>query len=513
MNITEHPIQAPCPEPSIAEPSIIVIFGASGDLTKRKLIPSLCNLANYGLLSPNTAIVGVARRESSPEVFRQKLTDAINQFGTQKIDPALWARFREKIYYCQGDFDNPATYKQLSQLLAEVETKHQTKGNALFYLSVQPSYFGAIAEQLKASGLVSESEGRWRRVIVEKPFGRNLPSARTLNAKLSAALEEKQIYRIDHYLGKETAQNLLVFRLGNSMFEPIWNRRYVDHVQITVAESIGVEGRGSFYETAGTFRDVMQNHMFMLLALVAMEPPTSLSGEAVRNEKVKLLESIKLMKPEEVLRDTVRGQYGGGMIEGKKSLAYRDEPNVSPTSTVETFAAMKLAVDNWRWACVPFYLRSGKRMPKRSTEIVVRFKSPPISLFTDGESDPLGPNRLIMHIQPQEGITLQVRAKTPGPSICTKGVKLEFDYNQFGAVAPTTGYEKLLYDCMVGDSTLFHRTDMVEAAWKVADPILDAWGNNPSKDFPNYAPGTWGPPAAELLMKRDNHEWWTEKLS
>jgi len=296
------------------------------------------------------------------------------------------------------------------------------------------------------------------------------------------------------------------------MFEPIWNRRYIDHVQITVAESIGVEGRGSFYETAGAFRDVMQNHMFMLLALVGMEPPTSLSGEAVRNEKVKLLESIRLMKPEEVLRETVRGQYGSGMIEGKKSLAYRDEPNVSPTSTVETFAAMKLAVDNWRWAGVPFYLRSGKRMPKRSTEIVVRFKSPPISLFTDGESDPLGPNRLIMHIQPQEGITLQVRAKTPGPSICTKGVKLEFDYNQFGPVAPTTGYEQLLYDCMVGDSTLFHRTDMVEAAWKVADPILDAWGNNPPKDFPNYSPGSWGPPAAELLMRQDNHEWWTEKL-
>ena len=512
MNITEQPIQAPCPEPSIAEPSIIVIFGASGDLTKRKLIPSLYNLANYGLLSPNTAIVGVARRESSSEVFREQLTDAINQFGTQKIDPALWAKFREKIYYCQGDFDNPATYKQLSHLLAEAETKHRTRGNALFYLSVQPSYFGAIAEQLKTVGLVSETEGRWRRVIVEKPFGRDLSSARSLNTKLSAALEEKQIYRIDHYLGKETAQNLLVFRLGNSMFEPIWNRRYVDHVQITVAESIGVEGRGSFYETAGTFRDVMQNHMFMLLALVAIEPPTSLSGEAVRNEKVKLLESLRLMTPAEVLRETVRGQYGSGMIEGKKSFAYRDEPNVSPTSSVETFAAIKLAVDNWRWAGVPFYLRSGKRMPKRSTEIVVRFKSPPISLFTDGESDPLGPNRLIMHIQPQEGITLQVRAKTPGPSICTKGVKLEFDYNQFGPVAPTTGYEKLLYDCMVGDSTLFHRTDMVEAAWKVADPILDAWGNNPPKDFPNYAPGTWGPPAAELLMRRDNHEWWTEKL-
>ncbi len=275
---------AECLEPPGSEPSIIVIFGASGDLTKRKLLPSLYNLATYGLLSPNTAIVGVARRESSNETFRDELTEEIKQFGTQKIDPALWEKFRERIYYCQGNFDDPTTYKRLKQLLVEVEKKHQTNGNALFYLSVQPGYFGTIAEQLKASALASEDENRWRRVIVEKPFGRDLSSARTLNARLSAALQEKQIYRIDHYLGKETAQNLLVFRLGNSMFEPIWNRRYIDHVQITVAESIGVEGRGSFYETAGAFRDVMQNHMFMLLALVAMEPPTSLSGEAVRNE-------------------------------------------------------------------------------------------------------------------------------------------------------------------------------------------------------------------------------------
>jgi glucose-6-phosphate 1-dehydrogenase len=505
----------PAPEPAgatRAEPAAIVIFGASGDLTKRKLIPSLCNLAAYGLLSPNTAIVGVARRELSLEDFRAQLTEAIKQFGTQKIDPDLWAKFLERIYYCQGDFDDAVTYKRLNLLMADIEKKHDTKGNALFYLSVQPGYFGAIAEQLKASGLASEAEHQWRRVIIEKPFGTDLASARTLNARLSAALREKQIYRIDHYLGKETAQNLLVFRLGNSVFEPIWNRRYIDHVQITVAESIGVEGRGSFYETAGTFRDVMQNHMFMLLALVAMEPPTTLCGESVRNEKVKLLESLRLLKPEEVLRQTVRGQYGPGVVNGEKTLGYRQEPNVSPTSSVETFAAMKLAVDNWRWAGVPFYLRSGKRLPRRSTEIVVRFKTPPIALFSDCEADPLGANRLIMHIQPKEGITFQVRAKTPGPTICTKGVKLEFDYHQFGSLAPTTGYEKLLYDCMVGDSTLFHRTDMVEAAWKAADPILDAWENNPPKDFPNYKPGEWGPPAADLLMKQDGHEWWTEKL-
>ncbi len=345
-----------------------------------------------------------------------------------------------------------------------MDKKHRTGGNAVFYLSVQPDLIATIATQLRENGLVTETAAAWRRLIIEKPFGHDLASTRELNATLVAALPEKQIYRIDHYLGKETAQNLLVFRLGNSMVEPIWNRRYIDRVEITMAETIGIEGRGAFYEKAGAFRDVMQNHLFMLLALVAVEPPTSLVGEAVRNEKAKLLENMRLLKPEEVLRDTVRGQYGSGKMAGKSVVGYREEPNVSPVSKIETFAAVKRWVDNWRWAGVPFYLRCGKRLPRHVTEIMIRFESPPLPLFGGTECDALGPNLLVMHIQPEEGITLQMRAKTSGPTIRTQAVALDFDYSQFGGVAPTTGYEKLLYDCMVGDATLFHRTDMVEAA-------------------------------------------------
>ena len=360
-------LSAPVTRP--AGPCAFVIFGASGDLTKRKLVPSLYNLAASGTLPEDFAIIGVARREWTEEVFRTQLREAITSFATQKVDPALWAKLEERSYYCEGSFDEPKTYEKLKTLLSELETKHRTGGNTLFYLSVQPVSIATIAMQLRESGLVTETPKSWRRLVVEKPFGHDLASARELNATLVAALPEKQIYRIDHYLGKETAQNLLVFRLGNSMVEPIWNRRYIDHVEITMAETIGIEGRGAFYEKAGAFRDVMQNHMFMLLALVAMEPPTSLAGEAVRNEKAKLLENMRLLEPEEVLRDTVRGQYGPGKMDGKSVSEYRGEPNVSPTSNVETFTAMKLWVDNWRWAGVPFYLRCGKRLPDRKSVV------------------------------------------------------------------------------------------------------------------------------------------------
>ena len=498
-----------CPIPQAAEPCALVIFGASGDLTKRKLVPSLYNLASYHLLPANFSIIGVARRPLNDEVFRDQLGKDLAELGTQPVDPNLWSRFRGRISYCSGNFDDPSTYKKLAEALAESEKNHKTSGNVVFYLSVQPDYFATIARQLSEAGLVAEENGRWRRVIIEKPFGHDLASARELNAKLTSVLQEHQIYRIDHYLGKETAQNILVFRLGNAIFEPIWNRRYIDHVQLTVAESIGVEGRGAFYETAGAFRDVMQNHMFMLLALIAMEPPTSLEGEAIRNEKVKLLRSIRQTTPEEALRNTVRGQYGEGVVGGKKLTAYRQEPNVNPDSRVETFAAIKLMIENWRWAGVPFYLRSGKRLPRRTTQIVFRFKTPPLSLFATNEADPIAPNYLIFSIQPEEGITMQVRAKIPGPTICTRSVRLEFDYDQFGDLQPTTGYEKLLYDCMVGDTSLFHRSDMVEAAWEAASPILEAWNNNPAEDFPNYASGTWGPEAATKLIERDNHHWWS----
>jgi len=498
-----------CPIPQAVEPCALVIFGASGDLTKRKLVPSLYNLGSYHLLPADFSIIGVARRPLTDEIFRNQLGKDLAELGTQPVDPNLWNVFRGRISYCAGEFDNPATYKKLAESLAESEKNFKTSGNVVFYLSVQPDYFGAIAQRLSEAGLLREENG-WRRVIIEKPFGHDLDSARKLNAELTSVLQEHQIYRIDHYLGKETAQNLLVFRLGNAIFEPIWNRRYIDHVQLTVAESIGVEGRGAFYESAGAFRDVMQNHMFMLLALIAMEPPTSLEGEAIRNEKVKLLRSIRQTTPEEALMNTVRGQYGEGIAGGKKVPAYRQEPNVNPNSTVETFAAIKLLIENWRWAGVPFYLRSGKRMPRRTTQIVFRFKTPPLSLFATNEADPIAPNYLIFNIQPDEGITLQVRAKIPGPTICTRSVRLEFGYDQFGDRQPTTGYEKLLYDCMVGDSSLFHRSDMVEAAWEAASPILEAWNNNPPSDFPNYAPGTWGPEAATRLIERDHHHWWSE---
>jgi glucose-6-phosphate 1-dehydrogenase len=499
-----------CPIPQAVEPCALVIFGASGDLTKRKLVPSLYNLASYRLLPADFSIIGVARRQITDEVFRNQLGKDLAELGTQPVDPNLWNGFRSRLSYCAGQFDDPATYQKLAEALAESEKNFKTSGNAVFYLSVQPDYFADIAKRLSEAGLLREEKG-WRRMIIEKPFGHDLASARKLNAELTSVLQEHQIYRIDHYLGKETAQNLLVFRLGNAIFEPIWNRRYIDHVQLTVAESIGVEGRGAFYESAGAFRDVMQNHMFMLLALIAMEPPTSLEGEAIRNEKVKLLRSIRQTTPEEALMNSVRGQYGEGMVGGKKVPAYRQEPNVNPNSTVETFAAIKLMVENWRWAGVPFYLRSGKRMPRRTTQIVFRFKTPPLSLFATNEADPIAPNYLIFNIQPDEGITLQVRAKIPGPTICTRSVRLEFDYNQFGDRQPTTGYEKLLYDCMVGDSSLFHRSDMVEAAWEAASPILEAWNDNQPSDFPNYAPGTWGPEAAMRLIERDHHHWWTSE--
>ena len=485
-----------------AGPCVIVIFGASGDLMKRKLLPSLCNLIASGLLTEDFAIIGVGRKEWSDEDFRQQMRRAVSEFATQKVDPELWRNFEQRMRYCSGSYTDPEIYQRLGTMLSEADAKHHTGGNALFYLSVPPVSFAPIAQQLHANGLLKETPPVWRRLVIEKPFGHDLASARELNATLSYALAESQIFRIDHYLGKETAQNLLVFRLGNSMIEPVWNRTFIDHVEITAAEAIGIEGRAAFYESAGAFRDMMQTHMLMLLALITMEPPASLSGEAVRNEKAKLLEAIRISKPADVLRDTVRGQYGPGQINGKPTAGYRDEPGVSPESTVETFAAARLWVDNWRWAGVPFYLRTGKRLARRVTEIVVHFKSPPLSLFGGTECSPLGPNLLIMHIQPEEGITLQMRAKMPGPTISTRAVTLDFDYAQFGKIAPTTGYEKLLYDCLMGDATLFHRADMVEAAWKVSEPILSTWACQPRESLPIYAPGTWGPPEAE-----QQHRW------
>ena len=483
-------------------PCAIVIFGASGDLARRKLLPALCNLVASGLLAEDYVIIGVGRREWSDDDFREEMRKSVSEFAAQKVDPVWWEEIAQRMRYCSGSYTDFATYQKLIVMLADADANHHTGGNALFYLSVPATSFESISQQLHASGVLIEKPPAWRRLVIEKPFGHDLASARSLNTTLSLAMAEPQIYRIDHYLGKETAQNLIVFRLGNSMIEPVWNRTFIDSVEITAAESIGIEGRGAFYETAGAFRDMMQTHLLMLLALITMEPPASLSGEAVRNEKAKVLEAIRILKPDEVLRDTRRGQYGPGQVNGKSITGYRGEPGISPESTVETYAAAKLWVDNWRWAGVPFYLRTGKHLARRVTEIVVRFKSPPLSLFGGTECSPLGPNLLILHIQPDEGITLQMRAKMPGPTIHTRAVTLDFDYAQFGKIAPTTGYEKLLYDCLVGDATLFHRTDMVEAAWKVADPIIDTWASLPPDKLTIYPPGSWGPPEAEQL-----HRW------
>ena len=488
-------------------PCAIVIFGAAGDLTKRKLLPALYNLKASGLLPRQLAIVGVTRKEKSHEQFREEQSKDIREFATRAVEETLWEELRSALYYQAGEFTDPETYTKLKALLEEVEKAHGTEGNVLFYLATPPNFFGEIVKRLGEAGLARSEGGGWRRVVIEKPFGRDLDSARALNAELARVLDESQIYRIDHYLGKETVQNIMVFRFANGLFEPVWNRRYVDHVQIMVAETVGVEDRGNYYETAGVVRDMIQNHMFQLLALVAMEPPTSFQADAVRDEKVKVLKAIRSMKPEDVLKQAVRGQYGPGVIDGQPAPGYRSEPKVSPSSNTETYAALRLQVENWRWAGVPFYLRSGKRLARRDTEIMIQFRRPPLLLFDEREEQ-VEPNRLVLHIQPDEGIEIRMKAKHPGPSMELNTVKLEFSYKQFGETSAATGYERLLHDSMVGESTLFHRADMVEEAWRIATPIVDVWASLPPRDFPNYAAGTWGPAAAGALIQQDDRSWW-----
>jgi glucose-6-phosphate 1-dehydrogenase len=490
------------------DPCIMVIFGASGDLTKRKLIPALYNLAKDNLLSKEFALVGVARNELTSEQFRDMIGKEIGEYATTKVDPDLWHWFARRIYYMPGDFDDPSAYNKLSDLLAQIDKEHGTRGNYFYYLATAPSFFSPIVKQLGAAGMVSEEKG-WRRVIIEKPFGRSYDSAVALNKDIRQVLDEKQIYRIDHYLGKETVQNILVFRFANGIFEPIWNRRYIDHVQITVAETVGVEQRGSYYDKAGTLRDMVPNHIFQLISLTAMEPPISFDADVVRDEQAKILKAIPPPTDEEVLVRTVRGQYGEGMQDGVKVPAYRAEPMVAPDSRTETFVAMKLYIDNWRWADVPFYLRTGKRLPKRTTQIAIQFKRAPFVLFRKTAVDRLEPNRLVLHLQPDEGISLSFSAKVPGPVVQIGDVNMNFNYTDYFNATPQTGYERLLYDCMLGDATLFQRSDMVETAWHVVAPILDVWEALPPRKFPNYASGTWGPPEADELLTKDHRHWST----
>ncbi len=488
-------------------PCIFVIFGASGDLTKRKLLPALYNLRCVGLLPAKFAVLGVAITPGDDASFRAKATEDIRQFATHGVDDHVWGEFCSACYYLSGDFNDPATFAALRSKLEQIQKEKDTGGNIVFNLAVTPTLFGTVASQLGEAGLLQESKNAYRRVIIEKPFGRDLTSARALNVELHKHLAESQIYRIDHYLGKETVQNIMVFRFANMIFEPNWNRRYVDSVQITVAEALGVENRGGYLDHYGVLRDMVQNHMLSVLSLIAMEPPSSISGDAVRNEKVKVLEAIRPMQPEEVLENSVRGQYGAGLIAGAPVPAYRDEPSVNPDSNTETFAALKLFVENWRWADVPFYLRTGKRLAKHLTQIVINFKRTPLMLFGEELQSASAPNSLVLDIQPEESITFHIRAKKPGPSICVESIPLGFNYNQFGEEQPATGYETLLHDCMIGDMTLFHREDSVDASWRIVNPILDVWGALPPRDFPDYEAGSWGPASSDRLLAKTGHRW------
>src|SRR5438876_6843405 len=488
-------------------PCIMVIFGAAGDLTKRKLIPALYNLKKGDLLSDNFAVIGVARAELNDEEFRRRLRDDMKDFATDKVDEKVWKWLEERLYYFSGNFTDDQTFTRLRELLEKTDQERQAEGNYFFYLATAPEYFAPVVEKLGAVDLTREEDSHWRRVVIEKPFGRNLESAKKLNQEIKQVLNEDQIYRIDHYLGKETVQNILVFRFGNGIFEPIWNRRYIQCVQITAAEKVGVEQRGGYYENAGALRDMVPNHLLQLVTLTAMEPPISFDADAVRDEQTKILHAIQCPAPEEAGRRTVRSQYDAGEIDGQRVPGYRSEPNVAKDSSIETFVALKLLIDNWRWADVPFYLRTGKRLKARDTEIAIQFKRAPFVLFRKTGIEELTSNRLVLHIQPDEGISLRFGAKVPGSVMSIGAVDMDFEYEDYFGDTPSTGYERLLHDCMMGDATLFQRADQVEAGWSVVAPIQAAWRKMQSPAFPNYKAGSWGPKEADELLGCDNQQW------
>jgi glucose-6-phosphate 1-dehydrogenase len=488
----------------VPDPTIVVIFGASGDLTKRKLLPALFHLEQAGLLPEQFSIVGVARRPLH-DSFAADMKDGILKFGGVKEGEKHLDEFVAKVQYHAMNFDDAAGYEQLKSLLEKIDTEKGTQGNRLFYLATAPEYFADIIDHLGEKGMAKPKKGMVR-AIIEKPFGHDLKSARALNDNINKVFDESQIFRIDHYLGKETVQNVLVFRFANGIFEPVWNRNFIDHVEITAAESIGIEGRGPFYEKAGALRDVVQNHVMELLSFVAMEPPVSFEADAVRGEKVKVWKAIKPIP----IEDTVRGQYGPGKVGGEDVKGYREEDRVDPNSVTETFAAIRLEIENWRWAGVPFYIRAGKRMAKRTTEVTVVFKQPPMRLFKESAGGPcedIHPNLITMRIQPDEGISLRFGAKVPSTGMSVCPVVMDFNYAAAFGTSSANGYERLLLDAMLGDATLFAHRDGVEATWALYTPVLEAWVDSPAKDFPNYASGTWGPKAADELLQRDGREW------
>ncbi len=499
-----------------APPCAIVIFGASGDLTKRLLMPALYNLARARRLSEGFAVVGIDRTPWSEEEFRASLAEGVRSFVSdtggggavaESFDPDTWDFIAARLTHLDGDATDPGIYQQLHKKLQEVERDYGTGGNVIFYLAVASALFGPIVERIAEAGLAAEKDGHWRRVIIEKPFGADLQSARALNERLLNVLDESQIYRMDHFLGKETVQNIMVMRFANGIFEPLWNRDHIDHVQITVAETVGVERRAAFYEATGALRDMVPNHVFQLLALTAMEPPNSFAADAVRTEKDKVLEALVPLNGEDATRNVVRGQYTAGIVRGQPVKAYREEAGVAPDSMTETYIAMQLGIDNWRWADVPFYLRTGKSMTRRTTEIAIQFKRVPFALFRDTPVDALTPNVLVLQIQPDEGISLQFGAKRPGPEIRLGGVRMDFRYRDYFHSEPSTGYETLVYDCMIGDAMLFQRADSVEAGWAAVQPVLDLWQRNKSTPLEFYPAGTAGPDASDQLLLRSGRRW------
>ncbi len=495
-----------------APPNAMIIFGAGGDLTKRLVVPSLYNLACAKLLPNEFAITGIDLAGHTDEDWRRSLEDMTQQFVTagdpnKKMDREVWKWLTSRMRYQQGDLNDPGTYEKLKANLAERDAKEGTAGNYLFYLAVADRFFAPIVEHLGQSELSREKDGQWRRIVVEKPFGHDLASAQDLNRRILDVVSEAQIFRIDHFLGKETVQNIMMFRFANGFFEPMWNRDRIDHVQITVAETVGVERRGKFYETAGALRDMVPNHVFQLVAMTAMEAPNSFRADAVRSEKAKVIEAVRVWTQDEVPCMAVRGQYDSGEFDGKPIPAYRQEKDVAPDSPVETYAAMKLMIDSWRWAGVPFYVRTGKRLSRRKSQIAIRFKEAPYALFRSTEGLCPAPNWLLLRIQPEEGIAFEFGAKIPGPTMRLGDVRMDFKYGDYFGTAPATGYETLIYDVMIGDQTLFQRADNIEDGWRAVQPVLDVWASQPPSNFPNYKAGTDGPAEADELLARDGRSW------
>ena len=485
-----------------------VIFGVTGDLAHRLVIPALYNLAASDLLPDRFCVVGIARKGASSEGLRESLLKGLHRFATRPVDENIAKRLLECVTSIEADPKEPASFDDMRERLERLEANRATGGNRLFYLAIPPTAFAPIAEQLGRTGMLKETGGAWRRLVVEKPFGTDLASARALNGELLRIVDEHQIYRIDHYLGKETVQNILVLRFANGMFEPIWNRNHIDHVQITVDERIGVVGhRGSFYDATGALRDMVPNHLFQLLSLVAMEPPVKFDAHSVRSEKAEVLSAIQTQSEEEALQNSVRGQYRGGRVGETEIPDYSKTNDVKPDSTTETYAALKLTIDNWRWAGVPFYLRTGKALGVKRTEVAIKFKQAPFAMFRNTSVDRLSQNYLVIAIEPTEGITLQFNTKVPGPTINIDGVEMKFRYKDYFRAEPTTGYETLIYDCMIGDNILFQRADSVEAGWQAVQPFLDAWKKAGGKGLQTYKAGSEGPEAADELIKRDGRSW------